>query len=262
MKKILLVLCILSILVLPLALFGCAKADVSQPQYVYQDVGYEFFNETQLASIEQACKETSQKHHVTMLVFTCKYYSGGTAEYADAEEALDHFGVQVDGDCCVLVVSKASNGQYHFYLDTTGKADSKVKQNEIDEICYSDDGDKIYYATESTNLTAGVIGVVEMFGKAYGGKIAGVSWLAAVVIGLIVGIIVMMVFALGIKRSYSLRRANATYSFQDNTRLDLQQFSDTFQRSTVTFVVINTSSGGGGGGHSSSGGGGGGRGGR
>jgi len=252
------------LIALPLVAVGCAEKNArADNEYVYQDDGCLFFNTDQLLLINQACKEATKKNKVTMLVFTCQYDSySSKAAYTSAESAMSHFNVQADGDYCVVVVSKEAAG-YHFYLDTIGRADLKVKQDEIDKIVYSTYGDLIAENTDPDKITAGVVGVVGMFGKAYSGKITGLPiWLAAV-IGIVIGLIVMFVVAGRLKKSYSIRRPNATYSFSDNTRLDLQQFQDTFVRSTTTYTVISSSSSSsGGGGHSSSGGGGGGRGGR
>ena len=248
---------------LPLVAVGCAEK-TERTEFLFQDDDSLFFNANQQLLINQACQEATKKYKVTMLVFTCQY-DGYTdkAAYTSAESVMSHFGIEADGDYCVLVVSKDA-AKYHFYLDTVGNADRKVKQNEIDKIVFSTYGDWIADYTDTDKITSGVVGVVGMFGKAYSGKIAGLPiWLAAA-IALVIGLIVMFIVAGKIKRSYSLKRANATYSFSENTRLDLQQFQDTFVKSTVTYTVISSSSSssGGGGGHSSSGGGGGGRGGR
>ncbi len=260
MKKLLLILCIVMLVALPLVAVGCTEK-TQRTQFVYQDTA--IFNADQVAAIEAACKETTAKRKATFLVFTCDYDDvSAKATYSSAESAMSHFGIEPQKDYCVVVVSIAPNGNYHFYLDTVGNADRKVKQGEIDDIVFSSDGDKIAMTTDLETVTAGVVGVVQQFGIAY--QVSLFSVIIVIVVALGIGLGVMLIIAGRIKRSYSIKRRNEVFDFDSNSRLDLKQVQDVFVRSNTTYVIISSDSGhsGGGGGHSSAGGGGGGRGGR
>lgn len=241
--------------------FNSAKS----PDYLLNNNSYtydyeNFFGDDEVKSINETCSKIAKKNKLAIFVSTTK------RNYSWAEINGDQFrklnNLSQDETFVVIILNKStdSNATYHFDIYTYGKAYSRITENEIDAILYSSAGDNIL-SSNQTEVLDGIKGVAEKCGTAFSFVLPKSSWLVPCIIALILSILIAFFVNKGIKKSYSRKRANQTYSLSSNSKLNLKEQSDIYVTSTITSVVIRddnhsrssgggfSSGGGSGGGH-------------
>ena len=249
MKKCLPILLLL-LLVCTVALTACVK-DKDRTQFVYDRM--QLFDEAQVAKLNETAKQVQSQYGVDVFVGTCQR-NGTKAQYVGDDFRQLY---NIEGDAIILVVNAQGVGNdYHFDIYTYGLAYLRVKDAEIETLLYSAGGDAIL-TSDSAYAAGGLADMITMCGRAYKGRIAGLSMGVCVVIIILIALVAALVVTLRVRRQYTRKRKNETYPLDKYCQLKLKDRSDTYVRSVTTFVIINNGSGGGGG-HSSGGGGGGG----
>ena len=242
-------------------LIACTVGGSSQSEYlnnanyVYDYENY--FTESEQTKINNTCKSVASKSKLAVFVATTK------RDYSIAEMNGEEFcyknNFSVYDTFVVLILNKdnAVNSSYHFDIYTFGKAESKITEHEIDAILYSKYGNEII-GTDKSLVVDGINGTVQKCAVAFSFILPKTSWVAPCIVALILSALIAFLVNLGVKKSYSRKRANQTYSLRDNGKLNLTNQTDQYVTSTITSVVIrdDSSSGSHGGGHSSGGGGG------
>lgn len=249
---------VLSVAVLLALCFGLAGcgAPAMPGKFVSDDFG--LFEDSEIARLEEVCKQVYDQYDVVFLVATCERISGRAM--LNGDRLCSRLGYD-DGDNVIAFIINTSTpiGGYHYDIYTYGRAVSRVHDNEIDAIL---DDPSVAGILRSDPVSAyyGIMAAARLSGQAFSGRIAGPAWWLIIVIALAIGVIIAFVCAAAIKRKYSRNRANATYALDKNTHLSLKEHEDVYTHSHTTFVVLSNHSGGGGhgGGRSSGGGGGGG----
>ena len=239
--------------------------------FCYDNKG--IFTEEQIASINATCREVQKKNRIAVFVVTCnrdetRWYDDEKAEI-DGDKFLELYNFTKDDNIAAIIINTESiYSEYYFDIYTWGDAfgmfnhdqgDSlaKISQKESDLILWSEGGDLI---KESNPASAcqGVIECTKMIGKAYSWLIPTGSWFKICGIAIVISGAVSLIIVLSIRKSYTRKRANPTYSFANNSTLSLKLKEDQYIRSVTTSrrIETHTSSGGFSGGHSSGGGGG------
>lgn len=249
--------------------------DKSVDAFVFDD--FEVFSDSQESQINTNCKRVQQKYGVNVYISTCErksYFSSSSGYYYNYDYSSNYYATQIGtdfiwqhnfnySDNLVIIIlncqkfNESERYDYHFDVYTFGSAASAISDSEVDKIIWSSAGDDII-SSNSEQATSGLISMTTDLGKAYAG-ILSYRWGIIILVTAIIGALIALGVTKGIKRSYSKKRDNESYSFSANTNLNLTVREDIFSHKNVTYVHIDRgSSSGGGGGHSSGGGGGGG----
>jgi len=225
---------------------GGTKTKISNYCYDYKGL----FNEEQIADINQTCSKIHTKKDVAVIVVTCDR-KNSTAEYNGVEfcerENLD----PTDNFVVIIINAQTKNNEelifrdeYHFDIYTFGDSAWQISDNEINKILYSEGGDKILYSNP-IDAYEGVTSLAKLTGTAYTGIMPSkLSWPVIVGIAAGVGLIVAIIVTVCIKKSYSRKRENQTFSISSNTNLNLIGRQDRYVNSHTTSVVIRSSSSG------------------
>lgn len=223
--------------------------------YVYD---YEnFFSSDEQTQINESCKEVASKSKIAIFVATTeRSYS-----YAEmnGEDFCQKNNFSVYDTFIVLILNKynVDGSNYHIDIYTFGKAENKVKENEINAILYSDDCNKVVGENQSL-VVEGLDGCIKKCATAFKFLLPK-SWATICILALVLSLIIAFIVKASIKKSYSRKRTNQTYSLKDNSKLNLTNQSDDYITTTITSVVIrddNHNNSHSGGSHSSGGGGG------
>lgn len=224
-------------------------------------IDYEnFFTQSEIDKINDNCKKIAKKKKIAIFVSTTSR-NYNLAEMNGIDFCREN---QISSTETIVVVilnkNNRENSTFHFDIYTYGKADSKITNNEIDAILYSEAGDVIVSSTSGSEIVESINKVVKDCGTAFSFILPKSGWLLPCIISMIISVIVSITVVSSIKKSYSRKRENQTYSFSSNSKLELLDKSDKYIRQITTSVIISDNSSGhhGGGGHSSGGGGGGG----
>jgi len=251
MKKFATLLLAILLSTLVLGLFACAEK--GRTDYVYDDK--DLFSAQQEQTLGEACRQASQKYGVTFLVATCNR-TGGSADL-NRDQLFAREGIDADKDYIVIIINFSGyTDNYHFSIYTSGRANRRLSDSEIDDVVYSDAADRIVLTNDSEIASIAIQDMMVMLGKKYDGI---ALWLN-VVIGIALGLGIAAFVAMHIAKSYSRKRKNDTYPLEKYCQMNLKDHEDTYLRSATTVVVRSDSSGSGGsggGGHISGGGGGG-----
>ena len=278
----LIILCTIYVFVMVAIIFSVSKrgyTDKSVDLFVYDD--FEVFSEEQEMQLNNNCKAIQQKYGVNVYISTCErfciysswssnsdtyyYYSYNMDNYY-ADKNGDNFrydhNFDYDDNLVVIIInchgkSETERDDYHFDIYTFGTAKNKITDSEADKIIWSKAGDEIVLASTNEEVKSAVIKMTKDLGVAYS-WILSYRWPVIFIITALVGALISWAVIAGVKKSYSKKRDNNSYSFSANSKLNLTVREDTFSHKNVTSVRIERNTPSVGGGFRSSGGGGGG----
>ena len=242
-------------------LITCTVGGSSQSEYLNNSnyvYDYEnYFTESEQNEINDTCKLVASKSKLAVFVATTK--RNYTIAEMNGEDFCYKNNFSVYDTFAVLILNKdnAVNATYHLDIYTFGKAESKITEHEINAILYSKYGDEIV-GIDKNLAVDGIKGTIQKCAVAFSFILPKTSWVAPCIIALILSALIAFLINLGVKKSYSRKRTNQTYSLRDNGKLKLTSQTDAYITSTITSVVIrdDSSSSSRGGSYSSGGGGG------
>lgn len=230
--------------------------------YLFDDANC--LTETMRGAYELKLKETSEELGFPVAVLITDDIGSdksdyGAMDYADVYQE-NKFGINADG--IMLMISLDPSNRY-YYITTSGSCISRFTDAEIDEILDAVEnsyGGKMSY--DKTRLGTGITSFAAAVSRysGYGGSVGSVS-VGGIVGGwgmfiVIIDAIAVVCFVVGVKKRYKIYPARGAGNYLDPASVRYYQKSDTYIRTYVTKVRIQSSSGGhGGSSHHSSGGG-------
>ncbi|MBP5210074.1 MAG: hypothetical protein J6125_04345 [Clostridia bacterium] len=225
--------CLLSVMVLP------ASAAPAGP-YVY---GGGLLSAEQSAALETAFAAASERTGVGFY-----FFDGGTTERTRSYIG-SALSLSPTDDAVVLSVYRTD--EWHYNLDTWGKADSAVTDKEVDRLL---DARDVYDNLKAGRIYEGALAFLPLAERAVTGTLRPaakkmVVWsLAWAIVAAAAGMIPVVL-------RYKMKMRATNYPLDKYARLQLDRADDQFLRTTVTSTVVASGSsgksggGGGGGGH-------------
>lgn len=220
-------------------LIGGSK-DKDRTQFCYDYKG--IFTDIQITSINNKCISAQDKYDLSIFVVTCGRSISGRAEMY-GRDFIREISLSVDDDCAVIIINATDyNQNYHFDIYTFGTAENKISEKEIDKIIWSESGDLIL--TDNSNYaTQGACELVDLVGFSYSWLLPKTSWKNICIGSCAISAIIALIVVISIRKSYTRKRKNQTYSIANNSKLALNVKTDNYLRSTTTSVRIRTNDG-------------------
>jgi len=235
-----------------------ASAYSDYTQYLFDDA--DCLMETTRSSYNIKLKELSEDLGFPVMVLITDDIGSSKSDYGamDYADVYQERVIGIDEDGIMLMISLDPSNKI-YWITTSGACINRFTDYEIDKIFDAMEnayGGRLSYDT--TRLGVGISSFTASVSRysEYGESVSASSVFGQITGGmvlffLVVNVIIVVCFITGVKRSYKISAARGAANYLDQSTVRYYRKSDTFIRTYVTKVRIQSSSGGGHGGSSS-----------